>query len=358
MPKHFDRALIVGAGDVVAKRLLPALEASRFASHYDVFHDGVSDLSLAQAARVTVIDMSRRPEALRDVLSDKLCGAPAPIFLATPPKARVELTKAALEGWGPVICEKPLFIDRASQSAFLGIQNDFDRLFALSYYVQEKAIAWTWLNRAIPGWEPLLAEPIAGGLAAARDLFVSLGPLEEVRIDICEGKAHSAHPKRRFWFEDVANGVWFDMGVHAFMMLWQICAASTHPSQQVHVDHIRNDSNTRFEVNGEVGRARFQARFGKHFESPHISRQLQARYAAGYCNCNFETGTAEIVSDKRGAMRLVPRYGDQKYATLVRHVLAFCEKGTLRGGLRVDNLYDQLATLDLMLQFTEQKPFA
>lgn len=337
---------IVGAGDVVAKRLLPAITAAQLASKVNIIHDGINDVRPPSSLPVSFADLSSMGTAAAEWVRGYFGANMDPVIVATPPWARSFYLHAALKGSGLLIAEKPLYIDKVQRGDFPISPTDLKRIFALSYYTQEKAITWSWLHDASASQERALTFENGRHAEEVRELFANLGELRTVEIAICEGAAHPAHSERRFWFEAIPAGVWFDMGVHVFSLLFAVS------SRVAITDVTANDELTQFIVKGVLhDGAQFRCQFGKAFAGEVERRFLVASYAEGKVICDVDSCSCIIEHDRLGHATVSARYGSQRYRTLIEQVREFI----LRGGWpqaenRSDTLGWQRQALDLLIE--------
>lgn len=313
-----SQAVIFGAGDVVAARLLPALRAARFARHYVLVHTGICDVSAADD--VTLVNARSNDGGLTWLAAADL-DPDTPVFIATPPEGRAALIKAACALGLRVISEKPLWASASQRRAFQPLRDGLKDVFCLGYYVQEKALAWTWIHDPRPEFADRL-DARNGTLETARRRVAQMGRLQALSIEMCEGHGHGDHLDRPAWHQTVEGGVWYDMGVHILMMALIPFGASAHFSpvaERCGVDQYR--------LAGPLEGAIFEAKFGKHFKASEVSRRLIARYQDGEILIEFESGETTIISGAGETVCLQPRDSRRKYASLVALADRFLTSG-------------------------------
>lgn len=337
---------VVGAGDVVAKRLLPAIEASRLAGRVIIMHDGVCDVSSRKDGYTTLIDLNSMGTAAAEWTTSYFSSNVHPVIVATPPSARAYYLHASLKGAGLVIAEKPLYMNDHQRHEFPSDHADLRRIFALSYYTQEKAAAWSWLQNPIGLQERFLIFENGCSAGDARELFASLGQLEAVEVAICEGAAHPSHAHRRFWFETIPEGIWFDMGVHIFSLLFAL-------SSDVRLTSVEGSSDfCQFAIEGTIANGvPFRCEFGKGFNDRVERRFLVASYSNGRVTCDVNSCSCTIEHSRLGNATISSRYGSQRYRTIIEQVREFILKGGWpQPENRLDTLTWQQQALDLLIE--------
>lgn len=324
-----ERLCIVGAGDVVAKRILPAALELNMASSIMVVHNGICEIPGNADARVTIVEVSGMGE-----LEALFRAKDEPVLVATPPGPRLAIAAGARAANLPVILEKPLVAARAELGTARRLGLD-PQLFALSYYVQEKALGWTWLCTRDAGLAAWLAGA-ADHLQRAAAIADALGPLRALCIRINEGPERSGHGDRAPWYAQAAHGVWLDMGVHVVSMA--ILAALRETGQSA-LDIASADGVGRadqFAFAGSAGHFDFEGSFGKNFASAEQARWLEARFADGFFRCDFDTGTCTLSHRDGRCETLAPLHGAARYRTMLAQAGAFLNAGgwgTCRGDL-------------------------
>jgi len=313
-----DHCIIVGAGNVVAKRLLPALMRATFSDRYTILHDGKNDIQHCEPEFPPVVTRELTTVEIKERLSE--C-QPTVVFVATPPDPRAAYCEEALKAGHLVIAEKPLAVIPQGIARFQALGNQSNRLFALSYYVLEKALPWTWLLRPKNEWRRHLhfSDLISGQKAS--DAFRRMGPLQSLHINICEGAEYDAKPGERFWYQDQKNGVWFDMGVHV-LMLAMISGIDSDALRDISVKKIGIDQ---FELAATSGDPQFTACFGKHFPHGQTGRNLTAQFRNGSVFCNFNSASCSLIEENEEPITVSTAYHSMKYRTLVGQVITFVE---------------------------------
>lgn len=350
-----ERAYILGAGDVVAARLLPALRRADAFARYEILHAGRCLLTEAQRedARVAV----RRIDPA-EPLPDEIAAADAPVFICTPPQGRVALLRRLARPGRAIILEKPLYMSAEDAAAF-SVNPVFRESFCLSYYALEKALCWTALFADRPALDGRLKTSGGGGMPALRQRASRLGRLRSLTIRIREGAARSPSEARRSWLEEAEDGVLFDMGVHVFALAAKVVDLGALAEQARVSIAERRGYPAQYAVAAELGGAKFDFSFGKLFAADECERGLAAEFEHGAVRCDFDAQRGVLEgggSGEKEEIALVSEAG--RYDTLIALVLQYLDLDPAAWeAARFDDLNDQLKALDCLLSM-RSKPHA
>ena len=319
LEKGAGTGVILGAGDVVMQRLLPALFNRKVFDNVHIFHTGIVRDS-------PVLDMQRQHISLSLMHNDWLdrIAPDSPIIIATPPAPRLGLTLQALNAGRRVVVEKPLTMAEPELPRFRQLLAQNAKLFGLSYYALEKALGWSWLNLGIADWRPYLVAPGDIPLERLRDEFLSLGEPESIEIDLCESIGGAPSEEAPFWFQHERFGVWFDMGVHVVMMM--LIHSQKTKKYAIKASQLAADQ---YRIEGLSGATAIKINFGKAFADERCKRELTATFREGRVICNFDASetTLETSRLKKTTLRLA--LGNQKYHTLAKQINRFISSGAL-----------------------------
>lgn len=231
---------IIGAGNVVATRMLPALlkgPARMTAEHIQVFDlDAAGAEGQYSALRACVekqgVELHMEagpPHVAEDRVIARIVASGAPAIIATPSSEHFRYV-TALNGKGVRFAvEKPLSVLPQEIRAFTEVGPQFrERMFALSYYGIEKALPLTYLLTNNHHYSRFLifveaSVPPKDFAAAVHSdapaLFARLGRLKAVRIDLIEGPENEA----RAWTEEEgASGLLFETMIHPLILLQKL----------------------------------------------------------------------------------------------------------------------------------------
>ena len=314
-----EHCLILGAGDVIAKRLLPALLKHQFASRYRILHDGkchpgVRRLSKLYSPFVTVSDIS--DEASLTKYSSSI------VFVATPPDVRMSYLKT-INSTKPIILEKPLVTNQADLANYLSLAALRDSCFCLGYYAQEKALPWTWLNTGFAVYQNFLQVDHEHSFDDVLNAFRELGSLIKLNIYIKEGRSRLLKPGYCFWYQNDAHGVWFDMGIHAEML--SLLAAGSN--EKISNRTVVQSGTHQYQVKAQIGNTRLYFEFGKGFSEKSADRYLEATYESGKVTCSFDHSYCQVFKRDKLLFQITPTMQQSKYRILVGLVKKFVESG-------------------------------
>ncbi len=319
-PPSVGRLCIVGAGDVVAKRILPAALELNLASSIMVVHNGICELTGNADDRVAVVQVANLGQ-----LEERFRAYDAPVLVATPPGPRLAIAARARAASLPVILEKPLVTTRAELGQARRLGSD-PKLFALSYYVQEKALGWTWLctrDASLAAWLAGDADRLDRAAAIADDL----GPLRSLRIRINEGPERSGHADRAPWYSQVAHGIWLDMGVHVVSMAMLAALRETGETALNIASAGASGRADQLAIAGSAAHFGFEGDFGKNFASAEQARWLEACFSEGVFRCDFDTGTCTMAHRDGRRETLAPLHGAARYRTMLAQACTFLGTG-------------------------------
>lgn len=318
-----EELVIIGAGDVVAKRMLPAILASNITQKILVFHNGINEVESGSDPRVEV----RACDAT--ALTEFLRANRHPVIVATPPEPRMAIARLVRQAGVPVVLEKPLVANRTSLGEARALGRDH-QLFALSYYVQEKAIAWTWLCTGTPVFGTRLVSSGGEDIAAMAAHVSRLGRLRRLAIRIQEGHAHVGPADREAWYAQTPNGLWLDLGVHALSLAMLGAMRETGRSDLRIAQAGTAMCPDQFRCAGHFAHAEFEARFGKNFSDSDTCRRLDARFDFGELSCDLDTASCTLVHDDGTYVEWRP-VDAGRYRLLIAAVGDFLRDGGWRG---------------------------
>ena len=121
------RWLLVGAGDIAARRVAPALasaENSRLIAVCDIHHERAAELAARHGVESVYSDCAR---ALADSGTDAA-------YIATPQATHIEISLQALAAGKHFLCEKPLGLNGAECLRLLEATRGTDRITSCSNY--------------------------------------------------------------------------------------------------------------------------------------------------------------------------------------------------------------------------------
>jgi predicted dehydrogenase len=300
---------IVGGGDVVARRLVPALLRSSFRLSPGDIHPCTLDLSDSLGAELSALGVPIRVFGSAGALIDELTRAGSPVFVCTPSDAHYEYYAPLAARSVRCAVEKPLSTVPEEIAAFEAeLVSGAPSLFALSYYALEKALPVTYALSPLPAFHRFLewegAEPMTASASAARtrDWMERLGHLRALRIDVLEGVDRSPRPGLRQWTERGA-GLVFEMLIHPLILARNFVAASGASLAQFRPRAtlgtsalaLTRGATTFARLDGAVDGISLTLTCGKYIHPSVQRRRGVAIYTSGRVEFSFDTMAATFV---------------------------------------------------------------
>jgi len=208
------RISIVGAGDVVSKRLLPAIKKLFPKMQIDIFHKDVCKIDEEAYHyynfKDKIIRYMKRSEIEKKIMTSDI------LWIATPSHKHIPI----LEEWiyknnKFIVIEKPLTSDMQELNKVKNYMNSpmWNKVFSLSYYYQEKALPLTYIFNPNLFYEKYLT--FKGMLGREwqdlrldgeewRNLLLGLGDLKKCSIEILEGEEN----REWTWMKDMVDNIW------------------------------------------------------------------------------------------------------------------------------------------------------
>jgi len=365
---------IVGAGDVVENRMLPALlegPGKTSASHIQVFTLGPGDAPSSHIASrgvaLHLVGDETAPRKAEERIIAKVIASGAPAIIATPSFAHFRYVTALNSKGIRFAVEKPLSTLAQDIKVFRDAGDRFkERMFALSYYGLEKALPLTYLLSANHHYERFLDIDGAGACADhcasvhfdAPLLVSRLGRLKALRIDLVEGP----ETDRRVWTEQQGGeGIAFETMIHPLILLQKfvrhqgLSLGSFQPvvSAGFSVDAHRENSTTFLRYDGKItapGQSiEVTLTCGKYADAPWRRRAGTAEFERGRLAFSFDDKSCDLILDNGRTTRLwvQERFATRNYAVQMALTRQFFEEGWI--DVRFDDFDDQIEVLDWLL---------
>jgi hypothetical protein len=362
---------VIGAGDVVANRILPALLKSK------IPNASISILTERVAPgyeyRFRKYDVPVKIISNNTGIASEVQRCRAPVLIATSTGSHLSLLKAilqenknaeALTSRVRLAIEKPL-IGPGELGGFLKVLKDYGRgnVFALSYYYQEKGLALVYLLTREPSYESYLLLPPVGR-SALRTLIRNLGSLERISGAILEGAERSPLDKNRMWILDPAQGgIAYEMLVH-LLMLTQVCLAELSGNKlslltldMVEVSNaisrnapppiLNMQWPTALSLTGKAKEVDVELVCGKYVPQQYRCRKLVIKLKNGQISCDFDDQSVCItdsVGQRITSLQLRSEFADLRYSVIIDLARKFFARG-FWAWTRNDGLAAQLCAL-------------
>lgn len=250
---------IIGHGDIVQKRLLPALRKLKTDLYVAVFDNSFTEprLNCMQSRHVCTSFLPINHEFDKLVLSSCI------VWIATPSYAHVSYLSRFAPDLKFLVLEKPVTsIKSEFETARRLIDRFQPKIFCLSYYYLEKALPLTFLYNPLFFYEKYLdfnGSDRAQILAA----FSNLGKAEFVRLNLFEGEDNRA------WLDDMQYGGQFlETFIHLAMILKMIVGPAAVPTScEWKLGDSHGKKGTYLRCRGLAGTVGFDLEMGKFWPS-------------------------------------------------------------------------------------------
>jgi galactose mutarotase-like enzyme/predicted dehydrogenase len=365
--------VIIGAGDLSANRLVPALlDAGYDPENVHIF--GLAPCPFQSSLAHTDLRLCKNEPDRNGVVPALLTEAKrvaqeyqAPVVVASPSFAHFGYVKELLDAGLLVGCEKPLSCFAHEVQAFQKLTQTVagNRLFGFSYYALEKGLPLTYLMNPLMKLPPGLlrmtdakGEPLMNkGLENLRRKVS--GTPRNVRIMLLEGGERSNASDYRGWTLDPRyGGNPIETGLHTTLLASLArTIAPHHVGEELSFTtgllegypettpptygHYRGVINATFNDPTRVNLI-----FGKHMAPENTFRGGCIEYWNGTkVNFDFDKKSLEVVSKQGkilGDIEVIPK---QNYAAQVRQFLHFVNDGGWPRGHRSDFAREQLEML-------------
>jgi len=405
---------VIGCGDVVRKRILPALLAVYSPRQIAVAADRLSNRDLrflkkskisnyfsvqgAGAIASTGLQLAREscsPGAIEKIAAWAESRSRFAI-IATPTPTHLDYALELARRGLRFAIEKPLIGTDAELRLLMQDSSKplFDNAFVLSYYWLEKALSLNYLLSLHPAYRPLLNLEPAMAPQEISFLRTRLGRLQQVTIEFLEGE----ETQGRYWSELMRNGgMVMETLIHPVTLLFHLVRSQSPPNstglwaEPPVVHWFRNEDRaqriqakfheeigpTCVEIAGIAdGGIDVMIRCGKYqADQGEEVRRLVARYEHGWITSDLGTMETRVfylngwhcenplrISNKSVLLSQKNRKVSQKeiqgesraavkYQFQVDMLNTFFLDGW--GGLRFDDYPDQIAVLQELMQFIE-----
>ncbi|MDG2535029.1 hypothetical protein P6144_15320 [Sphingomonas sp. HITSZ_GF] len=366
---------LIGAGDVVARKMVPALlraERDTTARHLHVYSLGTADDAVRairdQSVRVHLFDGSRE-QAEKEVLKRVLANG-SPAIIASPSNSHFRYLMALNAAGVRFAVEKPITSLPQEIKVFIDSPAVFrDRMFALSYYGLEKALPLTYLLTGNHHFESFLK--IEGGDSrpihfAAPELLRALGKLKSFRIDLVETAERSPTADSRAWTEEGGpHGLLFETMIHVLLLahkLLQQQGKSIAPFAPAMIggastEAVVADATTFLRFDGTIDGIEIALACGKYADAGNAKRGGSAVYEHGRIDFDFDALRCSVQLDngRSATLRVSEPWCAVNYAVQMDLVDKFFKSGWT--DIRFDDFEDQVVVLrwirDAVLQIGE-----
>jgi predicted dehydrogenase len=345
---------IIGAGDVAANRIVPALLSKMPPQKVQIYTICETDSKLNELKR---LDVNVTVCTDQDAIIKSIAQRGGFVIIATPSHAHLSyMCKLHAMGFRYAV-EKP--VSSVAQEISLLRENISvfqSNLFALSYYGLEKALPVSYLLQGNPHFVRFLEFPDdAKKLSSVEDvlyLFNSLGNLRELRIDLIEDQERSGN---RRWTER-GNGIAYETFIHPLILARKFlgsvglkledlnCTWTTGSSHDAEIKH----SITYLGLHGVAplgdAQVKVELRAVKYACADVIRRKGVALYQHGRIEFDFDAMNAEITGPEDCRVKIgVKETLKKRYHVQRELMFEFFANGWK--DVRYDDFEDQLDVL-------------
>jgi|GEM_PF-2330369 hypothetical protein len=369
---------IIGCGDVILSRMLPALLFGNMniePAHIRIFSTDESDKKRLKAFKafkgIRFITPNGSPIEKQEAIVKACINQNSPVIIATPSDSHYfYLTKIAEAGL-TVICEKPL-ARFTKEITNIRINADLYRknLFALSNYSLEKALPLTYFFQLNPAHLPLLeikntSKPnsIINAVELS-NLLADLGQIEKIDLYLNEGIERSPVGETRLWTEG-PNEHAFETLLHLIVLAHKVLKSFSFSLDDLSLDCIRGScsegatsgattylrlTNWKQQVsdNGSPTKPFVNLTCGKYMPEHLKKRGGRLMFTNGSIDVDFDSMNILVKANKKPEFMITNKCSG-KYSSLAALVNRFLHSGY--GGTRFDEFDDQVKVLDWMTSF-------
>lgn len=212
---HTFHISIIGNGDVVRNRLLPAL-SSYYKSIQKYILVSITDIYTTdknQNSNITnnnFVDLryltSNDPSHIKELLNSEI------IWIASPSYTHYSYIERYRNKVKLLVVEKPIVVfERELEIIQKSITENWNNVFCLSYYYLEKALPFVFLNCPLEFYVKYLDFSIPKELVLSH--FSKIGELESISLHLCEGEDN------RNWLQNEEfGGQFFETFIHLVVL--------------------------------------------------------------------------------------------------------------------------------------------
>ncbi len=332
---------VLGCGDVVQKRLYPALLGSH-CHPKDIF---VYDLASSDQ-QIPYCSYYETPDELLKRLDSRLDKHDV-VWIETPVYAHVpylrELTDSMVS---LIVLEKPITVTLEELNyvkTLVSNEETREKLFFLSYYILEKALPLYMVSAYNPSYERYLSIDDPYLIRNARPL---LGALRSAEVTLLEGE-----DQRPWAFDGEYLGQFAETFVHN-LLIASLFARLPQEWESIRMDNV---TSTDICLTAQSGRADIHLVMKKNVPEDRIRRTASFEFSNGYIHADFDRQTATVyfASLDQACHIAVKDIYKNKYGILV-DLVKRVERGERSEDL--DGLKNQLDILEWIIKtHAEQK---
>lgn len=338
---------IIGAGDVVQKRMLDAFLTFYNNKQISIVSMGISSnfKKVLQDKEIQAFDVKNINEII-NIIKNRSSFA----IIATPTQFHYEYMVALDKEKIPFAVEKPITNFKPYLLELNKNSRIMDNGFLLSYYWLEKALSLNYFLTLNPEYKEYINiiktkrddNSIDSCDLNTLQLFKNeLGTLKQIKIQMIENK----ELKSREWSLRKENGgMIFETLIHAFTLLYNICDQSLDYSLKK-IDWKKSDNihTTGVIIEGSYKKCNFEIEVDKKSKK---DRFLKVEYSNGNINLNIEDKECTITLNTGENIKLsIKKYYLRNYTLQVHLIDKFIQNGSQWQSIRFDDYPNQISLL-------------
>lgn len=318
--RHKYDISIIGAGDVVVNRLIPALKKT--SNNLNV---AIYDINKGQEEKkekingndfaYKIIDDNFR----KNILNSNL------VWIATPSQTHLSYLEEFIGKDIFIVIEKPLTSLKAEYTALTKLlkSNGRNKVFCLSYYYLEKALPLVYLFNPMVFYEKYLLFSQNKSRSEILAAFSLLGSIKEVQIYLFE-----QNDERTWVKNNMYGGQYMETFIHVALLNKMIFGEECVEDNLKWTlgDYKKDYKTTYIECIGKVKKADFSLYMGKFM--PVKKREGTIVYENGKVYINFETSICQCTFYKDSSLNFSVSFNNNypKYGVLYDMVERCCKE--------------------------------
>lgn len=340
--KKKPKTLVIGCGDVVQKRLYPAL-CNKYGEDGEIF---VYDLQEAKD-KVNYCKYLASDQLISEAILSS-ADANSTVWIETPTYKHISYLKKALESKASlVVLEKPICCDKEELLYVEDLIEDEnrERVFFLSYYLLEKALPILYLACHNDHYKKYLELEVDDLLLNWRFL---IGALVETEISITEGE-----DVRDWVYNKEYGGQLLETMIHNVLIASLFCGLPQFWTNVVYKESKSKDGVDSLRLNAESGRSKIKLSINKNANKKDVKRFAKFTFTGGYLYADFDSQTATVYLDgvdKKINVNVKSRY-TSKYSVMV-DLVERSKIGEI-SSVESDGLKNQIAIIKWLLDLNE-----
>ena len=329
---------IVGCGDVVTKRLYPAIKNGAYANKIKAY-----DKAPAKEENPYCECLESSEAICKEI--DRKATENDIVWIETPSNTHVSYLKQLIETDAKlIVVEKPISVKKEElQEVEMLVRNPKirNRLFFLSYYMLEKALPLHYLVHFNEKYERYLD---IDDQSLIKNWRLLLGSLESVKVHICEGEDN-----RRWVYEDANGGHLLETFIHNVLIASLICGT---PYNWANVEYSNKQSPEKaceMLLSANCGQAKIELYQKKNAPVEECVRYAEFRFTNGVIEMDLGNKLAKIYFkslDKYSTVSVKKDFED-RYSVLVDMVSTVAEGSCASS--EIDGFTNQISIIRWLL---------